>query len=258
MPDFTFEGPGGRTITITGPEGATQEQAIGILRQQHPELWDTPVPRSHTGSELGQTILHGIHGFESGVEETINKTASYLPWSKASKGIPEIPPAQDTAESFGRFAGNIAPTFAVPGFGIAGGVARAVPGALGRLAGTALQGGVQGAVGGALQPGDSGSNIKSGAEAGAGTAGALGATETALNALPPRYRWIANMAASSAATAAISHLGIPSWMHLPMWWGLYRARLADLAQQWAGRGSRVNMAPVGATATHITGDDDGR
>lgn len=42
MPDFVFTGPGGRTITVTGPEGATRDQAVGILRQQHPELWQQP------------------------------------------------------------------------------------------------------------------------------------------------------------------------------------------------------------------------
>ncbi len=33
MPDFTFEGPGGKQVTITGPPGSTREQAIEVLHQ---------------------------------------------------------------------------------------------------------------------------------------------------------------------------------------------------------------------------------
>ncbi len=33
MPDFTFVGPGGKEVTITGPEGSTREQAIEVLHQ---------------------------------------------------------------------------------------------------------------------------------------------------------------------------------------------------------------------------------
>lgn len=39
MPDFTFTSPEGKSYTLTGPEGATKEQAFGIFRQQHPELF---------------------------------------------------------------------------------------------------------------------------------------------------------------------------------------------------------------------------
>lgn len=34
MPDFTFTSPEGKSYTVTGPEGATKEQAFGILQQQ--------------------------------------------------------------------------------------------------------------------------------------------------------------------------------------------------------------------------------
>jgi hypothetical protein len=34
MPTFTFNGPGGRKITLNGPPGSTYEQAEGILREQ--------------------------------------------------------------------------------------------------------------------------------------------------------------------------------------------------------------------------------
>ncbi len=33
MPDFTFQGPDGKQVTITGPAGSTREQAIQILNQ---------------------------------------------------------------------------------------------------------------------------------------------------------------------------------------------------------------------------------
>src|SRR5262245_54481007 len=44
MPDFTFTSPQGREYTVTGPEGATKEQAFQVLLQQHPEL-ATPEPK---------------------------------------------------------------------------------------------------------------------------------------------------------------------------------------------------------------------
>jgi hypothetical protein len=34
MPDFTFHSPDGKAYTVSGPEGATKEQAFGILQQQ--------------------------------------------------------------------------------------------------------------------------------------------------------------------------------------------------------------------------------
>ena len=34
MPDFTFTSPDGKNYTVTGPEGATQEQAFQVLQQQ--------------------------------------------------------------------------------------------------------------------------------------------------------------------------------------------------------------------------------
>lgn len=34
MPVFEFKSPEGKTYQITGPEGATQEQAFQILQQQ--------------------------------------------------------------------------------------------------------------------------------------------------------------------------------------------------------------------------------
>jgi hypothetical protein len=34
MPDFTFTSPDGKNYTVSGPEGATKEQAFGILQQQ--------------------------------------------------------------------------------------------------------------------------------------------------------------------------------------------------------------------------------
>lgn len=42
MTDFVFTGPGGRKITVTGPAGATREEAREILRGQHPELFADP------------------------------------------------------------------------------------------------------------------------------------------------------------------------------------------------------------------------
>lgn len=50
MPDFTFTSPEGKSYTVSGPEGATKEQAFGMLQQQlsagtaHADGGDTPAP----------------------------------------------------------------------------------------------------------------------------------------------------------------------------------------------------------------------
>jgi hypothetical protein len=165
---------------------------------------------------------------------------------KYSEGGPPEGP-----EWWGKMAGGIAPTLLTPELG----VARMLPGAP-AVIGTGLEGLAQGAIGGAMTPGDREQNAKTGAMAGGGTALALGGVEAALNAIPPRWRWLAHSVAAGAAAEGIGHLaGLPNWLRGTMWWGLYRARLADLAQQMAGKASRLNMAPVGSIAAHATQED---
>jgi hypothetical protein len=59
MPDFEFTSPRGKTFTVTGPEGATQEQAWGMLQSQSPggdvELygWD---PHAEETTQLSRDV----------------------------------------------------------------------------------------------------------------------------------------------------------------------------------------------------------
>lgn len=48
MPDFTFTSPDGKNYTVSGPEGATKEQAFGILQQQLSSGTAKPDPAAPT------------------------------------------------------------------------------------------------------------------------------------------------------------------------------------------------------------------
>jgi hypothetical protein len=101
MPDFTFEGPGGQSITITGPEGATRDQAIGILRQQRPELWQQPPQPSLTSDvkDVAGSIAAGaarapmhvpglggdVSALGAGVSGLMNRGVD---WATAQLGVP--------------------------------------------------------------------------------------------------------------------------------------------------------------------------
>ena len=255
MPDFTFSGPDGKSITITGPEGATRDQAIDILRQQHPELWEQKP--DVTGSPFSQTVVGAGKGFIRGAEEAIDKGASFLPWSETYQhGIPTIPPSTSTAGKFGRFAGNIAPSFALSGLGLPG------------ISGKVIEGAIQGGIGGAMQPGDTRHNTALGMLTGGLTKGALGGLGVAgtaafnkLQSLPPSVRGTLNSLAAAATLAQLHGLGIPFWYTWPLFTPLYRAKLVDLATQWAGRlattaSEKIPAGPIGAGAAHIKGDSD--
>lgn len=57
MPEFVFTSPEGKTYAVTGPEGATQEQAFAILQQQ----LGAASPSKRTGT-IGETVDAAVRG----------------------------------------------------------------------------------------------------------------------------------------------------------------------------------------------------
>jgi hypothetical protein len=255
MPDFTFQGPGGRSITITGPEGATEEQAIGILRQQHPELWGSETSQSTAAPkrEIPEWAKFG-RGVERGVSGAAANISRFLPGPIITepflKGAREFGAGgeHEGSEQTGRITGEIGSTLMIPGLGATS--------ILGRLAEAAMMGGAGGLMTPADSTEDTAKNIGVGGTAAAATSGA----GILVNAVPQRYRWLVNMAAAGAATKALHEMGIPSgWWSAPMWWGLYRARLGDLARRYFSGATQALPGVVGSTAAHIReGVDNGR
>lgn len=91
MPTFTFTSPEGKTYDVDGPEGATKEQAYGILQQRlggeattPPEPVSAPEvkpPQQSFGRQLGLTARAGLEGFVSPVTATadaIGSAANYF------------------------------------------------------------------------------------------------------------------------------------------------------------------------------------
>jgi hypothetical protein len=275
MPDFTFEGPGGRSITITGPEGATREQAIDILRQQHPELWsDGAAAKEEDSGGFLQDTGRFIRGAARGVTGVARSVAPVLNPALAAQDIFPAPakdklkiptdPAKSFAqggakegpEAWGKLGGEIGSTFIAPEFGLEAAAVRgaaAIPRLYGasRIAGATAEGAVGGTLGGATAPDSDVGGTATGAVTGAGLRGG----GTALSLLPWRVRQGLNALAAAAATHGVGQLGLPSWAHLPVWWSLYRSHLADLAARWA---SRTPAAATGSAAAHVreSMDDD--
>jgi hypothetical protein len=250
--------------------------------------YETPAPAPEPDSATG--FLEGAGKFVSGVGRglsgTLGAVAPYLPGPSAAAGIAgpvakrlgvgDIPDpaaplreygeggAREGPEAWGKFAGEMAPTFVVPELGFARG---AMTG-LGRLAGAASEAGMLGTAGAVMTPGATAHDVGVGATTSVAAKGVTSGIEHTLAAVPPRYRWYLNMAAAGAATAALHEMGVPSgWWSAPLWWGLYRSRLTDLAQRWAGRASRLPSAPIGSVGARVSesarqnqdsGDADGR
>jgi hypothetical protein len=76
MPDFTFTSPEGKSYTVTGPEGATKEQAFSILQQsgKTTEAAAPPADRSTLGDvaiEGGKGLLRGAVSFAGDIGEAV-------------------------------------------------------------------------------------------------------------------------------------------------------------------------------------------
>lgn len=73
MPTFKFTAPDGKSYTVNGPEGATQEQAFAILQSQIASgtAQEQPQTQGRTGAQeagrtLGLTARYGIEGATAG------------------------------------------------------------------------------------------------------------------------------------------------------------------------------------------------
>lgn len=197
MPTFEFTSPDGKKYQITGPEGATQDQAWQILQsRQGRDTPDTPDTQG-TGPSFGAGLMRGVAktgaGLAVGAEQLgalvspkVERGWSSLLGDKAQQ-LKEFAtsPNETWGESIGYWGSTAATGLLAPESAILKG-ASWIPG-LGRLASAALRGsGTAARVGraatgaatlGALQPTESGdltSHAINAAVAG-GTGGALGA-----------------------------------------------------------------------------------
>ncbi len=83
MPDFTFQGPGGKQVTVTGPAGATREQAIQILNQHLGEQPQQPIDKNDYYSKLSGML----DGLQQQLAPSWNhNNASYSPYKPAQPG----------------------------------------------------------------------------------------------------------------------------------------------------------------------------
>ena len=60
MPDFTFTSPEGKSYTVTGPEGATKEQAFQVLQQQIASGTAKEEPQGRTAKGYGEFAAGNI------------------------------------------------------------------------------------------------------------------------------------------------------------------------------------------------------
>lgn len=63
MPTFNFTSPDGKSYTVEGPEGATQEQAFQILQQQ---IGQQPAPEPSYGEDLAKSVGAGLENAAAG------------------------------------------------------------------------------------------------------------------------------------------------------------------------------------------------
>ena len=131
MPDFTFTSPEGKSYTVTGPEGATKEQAFQVLQQQiagDTAKEDTasptsaPVPKPKTASERAKDAIVNINaasplnhlaaGDKPVPTPTVASAAKSIAGSTAFGGIagalsPEIVTGLGMAASFIPYVGEV-------------------------------------------------------------------------------------------------------------------------------------------------------
>lgn len=155
MASFEFTSPDGKTYEVTGPEGATQEQAFQILRQQNPQLFGggeptqppapaaAPAPSFAQGAgqalkETGQNIyglargaLAGTLGLPGEIESAVRRGTGPLGAGlrMLSPGAQVLPTTQTVRENLPLppAEGRVAQTFedigeivGMPGAGIVG------------------------------------------------------------------------------------------------------------------------------------------
>lgn len=72
MPDFTFTSPEGKNYTVTGPEGATKEQAYSMLQQQLSAGSGKPEEPARTGADYAKFAAGNV---VKGAAETVGPLA---------------------------------------------------------------------------------------------------------------------------------------------------------------------------------------
>lgn len=136
MPDFTFTSPEGKSYTVSGPEGATKDQAFQVLQQQlsaGTAKEDSPpaaAPAAQPQAPTNQRVKDAIAGLQS--ENPLNKLG---PMSEPTPSPTLASAAKAVAGStaFGGVAGALSPEI-VTGIGLA---VSAIP-VVGEVAGPAL------------------------------------------------------------------------------------------------------------------------
>lgn len=94
MPDFTFSSPDGKSYTVSGPEGATAEQAFGMLQKQI----GTPSVAADVAKSAGIGIAKGpinALGFPGDIQSTAG--SDYNPFNYLTKKYKEANPERAAA-----------------------------------------------------------------------------------------------------------------------------------------------------------------
>lgn len=201
--------------------------------------------------DIGSLAAGGrfLRGSWHGVGDVVEQISPYLPYRPEPGPTTPYTP-KDRIESAGRIFGQVAPTFAIPGLGLEGVAARALPNfpRISQFLGKTGQGLIGGALGGAMMP--EGEKLKN-TGVGAAAGGSYGAATGAYMALPPGLRRIANGIAAAAAMKGVKDLGITDWyMGAPIYFEIYRQQLLDLATQWLAKKS-AGVGAAGATGVRL-------
>lgn len=132
MTDFTFTGPDGKSHVVTGPEGATQDQAFKIL-QQHLASQPGGAPGGAQPSGLGDLWSKALANLPEGVR---SQAAALIPsWSHNDPSYNPLRPADprnmpnDAINPVGNDAQMVGATAAAGGMGGLAAGARALAGA---------------------------------------------------------------------------------------------------------------------------------
>lgn len=142
MPDFNFTGPDGKSYSITGPEGATPQQAFAML-QQH---LGAPEPSANAKADtagavaqgmtdlpiLGRMIQGGAQRAAAGIRSLAGGGSYSDELKKVQDYADQLSQAHPLAEGLGRVGGTVAASIPLamtgPGAAALGLGARTLPG----------------------------------------------------------------------------------------------------------------------------------
>ena len=133
MPTFEFTSPDGKTYSVEGPEGATKEQAFGILQKQLGQAAPaTPAPAAPAPAAPKQDLTKAAFGVR--------------PRGIRQRGPEDVSKQQELEQQFGR--NRPAEFSGVPAYLAAGAESAAMAAPVGAGLGAVFGGGVPGAVAG--------------------------------------------------------------------------------------------------------------